>query len=351
MAWNVHQVFRAPAHLFDANVLHPASPARWPSPTIACCRRWPWRPSSGRRGTRCWPPTWPWRLACLLAALGGAPARPRPRAARRWRPGRRARSTRFHTYQVNEAPRLNIVAHGFIPFALAELRPVPADGRAAARLAHARASCCCRASARTTTSSTARCVLGLVAARRAGRAPAPRPRAACRALALAGAGGGRCSSRPSPCPTSAPHGEHGLRRGTCRPASTSSTTSRPRPPTSSMARSGRRSASSSGDRTSSASCRWRWPLLALGRWARRRPREAGPGGVPARSGSRRRPPSRCCSSLLSLGRDLTAWGHRLGPGPYRAAASLRARLPARAHPRAPGPARDAVRRPCSSAAA
>src|SRR5207249_2064063 len=59
-------------------------------------------------------------LACLLAAFGarrlalvlGA----HPIAA--WAAGA---LYGFHTYQVNEAPRLNVIAHGFIPFALAEL--------------------------------------------------------------------------------------------------------------------------------------------------------------------------------------------------------------------------------------
>ena len=119
VAWNVHQAFRAPANLFDANVLHPHRRALaftdhrlLPSLAVA-------------------PVVWATRnpilaaniavaLACLLAAAGAR------RLARvlgadevaAWAAGA---LYGFHTYQVNEAPRLNIVAHGFIPFALAEL--------------------------------------------------------------------------------------------------------------------------------------------------------------------------------------------------------------------------------------
>jgi len=119
VAWNVHQAFRAPARLFDANVLHPHRRALaftdhrlLPSLAVA-------------------PVVWATRnpilaanvavaLACLLAAAGAR------RLARVLGAGEVAAWAAgalygFHTYQVNEAPRLNIVAHGFIPLALAEL--------------------------------------------------------------------------------------------------------------------------------------------------------------------------------------------------------------------------------------
>ena len=119
VAWNVHQAFRAPANLFEANVLHPhrrglAFTDHRLLPSLAVA-----------------PVVWATRnpilaanvavaLACLLAAAGGR------RLARilgagevgAWAAGA---LYGFHTYQINEAPRLNIVAHGFIPFALAEL--------------------------------------------------------------------------------------------------------------------------------------------------------------------------------------------------------------------------------------
>jgi hypothetical protein len=119
VAWNVHQAFRAPANLFDANVLHPHRRALaftdhrlLPSLAVA--------PVVWATGNPILAANIAVLLACLLAAAG----------ARRlalvlgadevaaWAAGA---LYGFHTYQVNEAPRLNIVAHGFIPFALAEL--------------------------------------------------------------------------------------------------------------------------------------------------------------------------------------------------------------------------------------
>src|SRR5688500_18362502 len=119
VAWNVRQAFRAPARLFDANVLHPHRGAlaftdHRLAPSLAVA-----------------PLMWATKnpilaanvavaLACLLAAAGGR------RLARVLGAGEVAAwaggaLNGFHTYQINEAPRLNIVAHGFIPFALAEL--------------------------------------------------------------------------------------------------------------------------------------------------------------------------------------------------------------------------------------
>lgn len=118
VAWNVHQLFRAPANLFDANVLYPHRRALaftdhrlLPSVAVA--------PVVWATGN----PVLAYNVAvaavCLLAALGGR------RLARvlgtgevgAWAAGA---LYAFHTYQVNEAPRLNIIAHGFLPFALAE---------------------------------------------------------------------------------------------------------------------------------------------------------------------------------------------------------------------------------------
>lgn len=116
VSWNVRQAFRAPAHLFDANVLHPHKDALaftdhrlLPSITVA-------------------PVVWATRnpvlatnlamaLACMLAAVGarrlalGLGAAP----IAAWASGA---LYGFHTYQINEGPRLNIVAHGFLAFAL-----------------------------------------------------------------------------------------------------------------------------------------------------------------------------------------------------------------------------------------
>jgi len=119
VAWNVRQVLRSPAHLFDANVLHPNAHALaftdhrlLPSLLVA-------------------PVVWATQnavlaynvgivLACLLAAgaarrlarsLGAEPAGA-------WAAGA---LYAFHTYQVHEASRLNVIFHGFVPLALGEL--------------------------------------------------------------------------------------------------------------------------------------------------------------------------------------------------------------------------------------
>jgi hypothetical protein len=119
VAWNVRQFFRAPARLFEANVLYPHRHALaftdhrlLPSLAVA--------PVLWATGNPVLASNVAIALACLLAAFGarrlalvlGA----YPVAA--WAAGA---LYGFHTYQVNEAPRLNVIAHGFIPFALAEL--------------------------------------------------------------------------------------------------------------------------------------------------------------------------------------------------------------------------------------
>jgi hypothetical protein len=119
VAWNVHQAFRAPARLFDANVLHPHRRALaftdhrlLPSLAVA--------PVVWATGNPVLATNIATLLACVLAAAGGRRLGGvlglTPVAA--WAAGA---LHGFHTYQVNEAPRLNIVAHGFIAFALAEL--------------------------------------------------------------------------------------------------------------------------------------------------------------------------------------------------------------------------------------
>ena len=93
VAWNVHQLFRSPAHLFDANVLYPASARarlhRSPAAALAGRRarvvgdRQP-RPGHERRRRAGLPPRRRWR----------PPAGRRSSACLRWRPGPRAPSTR-----------------------------------------------------------------------------------------------------------------------------------------------------------------------------------------------------------------------------------------------------------------
>src|SRR5688572_17333307 len=119
VAWNVRQAFRAPARLFDANVLHPHRRALaftdhrlLPSLAVA--------PVVWATGNPVLAANVAVLLACLLAAAGAR------RLARVLGTGEIAAWAAgalygFHTYQVNEGPRLNIVAHGFIPFAVAEM--------------------------------------------------------------------------------------------------------------------------------------------------------------------------------------------------------------------------------------
>jgi hypothetical protein len=119
VAWNVHQLFRDPAHLFDANILYPVDdslaltdhrllPSLLVAPVVWFC------------GNPVLAYNVALALVLLLAAFGG---RHLAKALGIGAVGAWAAGAlyAFHTYQINEAPRLNIVAHGFIPFALAEL--------------------------------------------------------------------------------------------------------------------------------------------------------------------------------------------------------------------------------------
>jgi hypothetical protein len=128
VAWNVHQFWSDPARLFQANILYPAPDAL----TLTDHRLLPSLLVS--------PVIWATRnpvlaynvavaLACVLCAY----------AARRlalalgttlvgaWAAGA---LYGFHTYQVNEAARLHIVFHAFLPLALLELVRFLRSGRA-----------------------------------------------------------------------------------------------------------------------------------------------------------------------------------------------------------------------------
>jgi hypothetical protein len=126
VAWNVHQFFRAPQNLFDANVLHPHARALTftdhrllPSLVVAPVV---WATDN---------PVLAYNVAVMLACLFAAWAARRlalelgasPVAA--WAAGA---LYGFHTYQINEAPRLNIISHGFIPLALLQLVRFLRDG-------------------------------------------------------------------------------------------------------------------------------------------------------------------------------------------------------------------------------
>ncbi len=119
VAWNVHQFFRAPWRIFESNVF-------WPTPHALALTDHRLLPS-----LLVAPVVWATGnpvlatnvaivLACLLAAM----------AARRlalllvpdeiaaWAAGA---LYAFHTYQINEASRLNIIFHGFLPLAVERL--------------------------------------------------------------------------------------------------------------------------------------------------------------------------------------------------------------------------------------
>ena len=312
VAWNVRQAFRAPKNLFDANVLHPHRRALaftdhrlLPSLAVA-------------------PVVWATKnpvlaanlaslLACVLAAAGGRRLASvlglTPVAA--WAAGA---LYGFHTYQVNEAPRLNIVAHGFIAFALAELilylrtgEPRRAWRTAGLMLLQGLSSNYHLLYGALT--------LGIVTL--GGLAAAPRvvgrrlPR-----LALAAAAAGALFA-PIALPYLAAAREHGYARelpagiGLEHYASTS--------PTNVVY----------GAIGTDVRLQQRGPhfvgfaslalaLAAFGLWATGRRADLLPSPVPAGAWI----PAAAALALLfvalSLGRDMTAWGQSLGPGPYRA---------------------------------
>jgi hypothetical protein len=126
VAWNVRQAFRSPRHLFDANILYPVDGSLaltdhrlLPSLAVA--------PVIWTTGNAVLAYNVAVALTLLLAAFGGRFLAKTlglgPVAA--WTAGA---LYAFHTYQINEAPRLNIIAHGFLPFALAELLRYLATG-------------------------------------------------------------------------------------------------------------------------------------------------------------------------------------------------------------------------------
>src|SRR5207247_11028980 len=119
VVWHFHHLVPAPAHLYAANVLYPHARALAFTdhrllPSLAGA------PVQWATGDPVLATNVALGLVCLLAAMGGrrlALVLGLPPVAA-WAAGA---LYAFHTYQVNEGPRLNIVAHGFVAFALAEL--------------------------------------------------------------------------------------------------------------------------------------------------------------------------------------------------------------------------------------
>jgi len=119
VAWNVHQFFRDPRHLFDANILYPnrqvlafTDHRLLPSVLVA--------PVIWATGNPVLAYNLALALGLLLAAMAG---RHLARSLGLDPVGAWAAGAlyAFHTYQVNEGPRLNVVFHGFLPLAVAEL--------------------------------------------------------------------------------------------------------------------------------------------------------------------------------------------------------------------------------------
>jgi hypothetical protein len=119
VAWNVHQFFRDPLRLFDANVLHPLPQALaftdhrlLPSLLVA--------PVVWTTGNAVLAYNVAVLLACLLAA-GAARHLARVLGASGVAAWSAGALYAFHTYQVHEASRLNVIFHGFLPLALTRL--------------------------------------------------------------------------------------------------------------------------------------------------------------------------------------------------------------------------------------
>lgn len=311
VAWNVHQFFRSPAHLFDANVLFPHTRALaftdhrlLPSLAVA--------PVQWATGDPVLATNVALGLVCLLAAMGGrrlALVLGLPPVAA-WAAGA---LYAFHTYQVNEGPRLNIVAHGFVAFALAELVLYLETGkrRRAWRTAGFMLLQGLSSNYHLLYGALviALVVLGALALRP--RVVAPRlPVLAAAALAAA------LLFAPIAAPYLRTAREQGYVRelgpgiGLEHYLSTS--------PTNLFY----------GAIGTEVRLQQRGPhfvgflslglaLLALAEWALRRPRHGEEGGVPPSTWVPAAGALALVLVLLSLGPDVTAWGHRLGPGPYR----------------------------------
>lgn len=128
VAWNVHQFWSDPAHLFHANILHPATNAL----TLTDHRLLPSllvSPVIWATGNPVLAYNVAVALACVLCAYAARRAALALGASLvgAWAAGA---LYGFHTYQVNEAARLHIVFHAFLPLALLALVRYLRTGRA-----------------------------------------------------------------------------------------------------------------------------------------------------------------------------------------------------------------------------
>jgi hypothetical protein len=128
VGWNVRQLWRDPAHLFDWNTLYPnprvglLAPHRLLSSLVAA-------PVVLASGNTVLGANVALAAALLLAAMAGRQLALRlglgPLAA--WTAGA---VYAFHTYQISETARIQVVFHGFLPLALVALLELWRTGRA-----------------------------------------------------------------------------------------------------------------------------------------------------------------------------------------------------------------------------
>lgn len=311
VAWNVHQFFRAPAHLFDANVLYPHPRALaftdhrlLPSLAVA--------PVVWATGNPVLATNVAIALVSLLAALGGrrlATVLGLPPVAA-WAAGA---LYAFHTYQINEAPRLNIIAHGFIAFALAELVLYLATGerRYAVRTA---LFMLLQGLSSNYHLLYGALVLGLVVL----GATVLRPRLVGPRLPLLAAAAVVAALLFAP--MALPYVRAAREQGYARELDpgiglehyvSTSPTNLLYGPLGTEVRLQQRGPHFVGFLSLGLA------LLAIARWATRRGRDPGPGAVAPSVWVPAAAALALLLVLLSLGPDVTYWGHRFGPGPYR----------------------------------
>ena len=125
------QIVSDPGHLFDAGFLHPQPNAL----TLTDHRLLP----SALAAPVLWlsgNPVLAYNVALLIAfvcAAFGGRSLAKALGLGRWPAGYAGALFAFHTYAINEAPRLNIVSHGFVAFALGALVEWLETGATAAR--------------------------------------------------------------------------------------------------------------------------------------------------------------------------------------------------------------------------
>jgi len=312
VAWNVHQLFRAPTHLFDANVLYPVPHALTLTdhrllPSIAVA------PVVWATGNPVLAANVSVLVGTLLAAMAGRHlARGLGNdAVGAWAAGA---LYAFNTYQVNEAPRLNVIFHGFIPLALGELIVFLKTGQ------RRRAAAVAGLMLLQGLSSNYHLLYGsLLLALVAAAALVARPRIVAPRLGVLAAAGLAAALLLTPLlwPYVQSARAHGLSREL--PEGIDAQHYLSTAPTNLIY----------GPMGAEVRRQQHGPhfvglisiglaVLAVGAWLRRRaPADPADAWLPARVWVPAAAALALLLAALSLGRDVVAFGHRLGPGPYR----------------------------------